>query len=123
MIGLNLISVNAWGLNNPHKRTTVLEFLRNKRIDFAMIQETHLLSKDSSRLANKFYHSIAISAAATKCRGVMVLCKRKLKFDVIDSWADDAGRIAMPKSIWTGKTLHISLLMPLTYLMPFSMTY
>lgn len=105
MTALNLISVNARGLNNPHKRTTVLDFLHNKRIDFAMIQETHLLSKDSSRLANKFYHPIAISSAATKCRGVVVLCKRKLKFDVIDSWADDAGRIAIAKIRMEGKNI------------------
>ena len=27
----------------------------------------------------------------------MVLCERKLKFDVIDSWADDAGQIVIAK--------------------------
>uniref|UniRef100_A0A8C4FAX9 Uncharacterized protein n=1 Tax=Dicentrarchus labrax TaxID=13489 RepID=A0A8C4FAX9_DICLA len=88
---LNLISVNARGLNNPHKRTTVLEFLRKKNIDFAMIQESHLWCKDVGRLASKFYHPIATSSAATKCKGVMVLCKCKLKLDVIDSWMMQVG--------------------------------
>ena len=82
MTALNLISVNARGLNIPHKRTTVLDFLRKKNIDFAMIQESHLLSKDAGRLANKLNHPIATSSASTKCRGVMVLCERKLKFDM-----------------------------------------
>lgn len=84
MTALNLISVNARGLNIPHKRTTLLEFLCKKNIDFAMIQESHLLSKDAGQLANKVYHPIATSSSATKCKGVIVLCKRKLKFDVID---------------------------------------
>ncbi len=52
MTALNLISVNARGLNIPHKTTTVLEFLRKKNIDFAMIQESHLLCKDVSRPAH-----------------------------------------------------------------------
>lgn len=82
MTALNLISINARGLNIPLKRTTVLEFLRKTNIDFAMIQESHLLCKDVGRLANTFYHPIATSSAATKCKGVMVLCKRKLKFDL-----------------------------------------
>lgn len=90
MTALNLISVSARGLNIPHKRTTVLDFLHRENVDFDMIQESHLLCKDSGRLANKFYHPIATSSATTKCKGVMVLCKRKLKFDIIDSWADDA---------------------------------
>ena len=82
---ISLILVNARGLNIPHKRTTVLEFLRMKNIDFAMIKESHLLCKDAGRLANKIYHPIATSSAATKFKGVMVLCRWKLKFDVIDS--------------------------------------
>lgn len=105
MTALKFISVNARGLNISHKRTTVLEFLRKKNIDFALIQESHLLSKDAGRLANKLYHPIATSSAVTKCKGVMVLCKRKLKFDLIDSWSDDAGRIAIAKIRMDGKNI------------------
>ncbi len=35
----------------------------------------------------------------------MVLCKRKLKFDMIDSWADDGGRIAIAKIRMDGKNI------------------
>uniref|UniRef100_A0A3Q1CUL9 exodeoxyribonuclease III n=1 Tax=Amphiprion ocellaris TaxID=80972 RepID=A0A3Q1CUL9_AMPOC len=105
MTALNFISVNARGLNIPHKRTTVLEFLRRENVDFAMIQESHLLRRDTGWLANKHYHPIASSSAATKSKGVMVLCKRKLKFDFIDSLADDAGRIAIAKICMDGKNI------------------
>lgn len=47
MTVLNVILVNASGLNIPYERTTVLEFLCEKDIDFAMIQELHLLHKDA----------------------------------------------------------------------------
>ena len=55
------------------------------------------MCKDAGRLANKLYHPIATSSAISKSKGVMVLCERKLKFDVIDSWADDAGQIVIAK--------------------------
>ena len=73
MTALNLISVNARGLNIPHKTTMLLEFSCKKNIDFAMIQESHLLCKDAGRLANKLYHPIATSSAVSKSKGVMVL--------------------------------------------------
>ena len=123
MTALSLISVNARGLTILHKRTSVLELLRKKNIDFAMIQESHLLCKDVGRLANKIYHPIATSSAATKSKGVMVLCKHKLKFDAIGSWVDDGGRIAIAKICMDGKTLHLFPLMLPMCLMSLSTNY
>lgn len=117
---LNLISFNARSLNTPRKRTTVLDFCKKKNLDFAMIQESHLMQKDASRLNNKFYHSLATSSTATKCRGVMVLCKRKLKFESIGSWADDNGRIAIAKIQMDGKNIaFISAYAPTHIMLPF----
>lgn len=98
MTALNLISVNARGRNIPHKRTAVLECFA---LDFAMIQESHLLWKSVSWLTNKYYHPIA----AVKSKGVMIQCKCKLKFDMIDSWADGAGGIAIAKICMDGKNI------------------
>ena len=43
----------------------------------------------------------------------MVLCKRKLKFDMIDSWTDNAGRMAIAKIRMNGKNIaHISAYAP-----------
>lgn len=68
MTDLNLISINARGLNIPHKRTTNLESLSKKNVDFAMVQESRFLRKDAGRFANKFYHPTAFSSASTKPR-------------------------------------------------------
>lgn len=46
-----------------------------------MIPESRLLVKDAGRFANKYYHSIATSSAATKCKRVMIVNKCKLKFE------------------------------------------
>uniref|UniRef100_A0A3Q3AK35 Endonuclease/exonuclease/phosphatase domain-containing protein n=1 Tax=Kryptolebias marmoratus TaxID=37003 RepID=A0A3Q3AK35_KRYMA len=116
MVALNLISINARGLNTPHEGTIILEFLRKKNMHFATIQESHLMHKDAGRMANKFYHPIATSSATTKYKGVMVLCKCNLKFNLIGSWADDAGRIAIAKICMEGKNIaFISAYAPNTY--------
>lgn len=111
---LNFVSINAKGLNISHKRATILDFFRKKKVDFAMVQESHFLSKDVRRFANKFYHSIASSSASTKTGGVMVVCKRSLKFDLIGSWSDTEGRIAVAKIQMDGRSL-VSAYAPNTF--------
>lgn len=107
MANLNFISINVRGLNTPQKRTIVLDFLRKRNVDDAMIQESHLRSADVGRFANKVYHTIASSSASTKSKGVMVVCKRYLKFSLIEAWSDKEGRIAIAKICING--MHIAL--------------
>lgn len=66
MTNLNTLVWNTGGLNAPHKRTSVLGLLRRKKVDIALLSETHLLKADVRRLADKFYHVIASSSASTK---------------------------------------------------------
>lgn len=88
---LSILVWNCDGLNIPHKRTSVLTLLKRRRIDIALLQETHLLKKDSARMANRFYHTIAASSADSKSRGVAIVCKCNLKIKVLDTWAHNNG--------------------------------
>lgn len=101
MTDLNILSFNVRGANTPHKRTSILEFLRRKSIDFALIQESHL-RQQANRLANKHYRVLASSAATSKSKGVAVLARRRLKFDFLDCWTDDTGRISIAKIRFEG---------------------
>ena len=94
------LSVLVWscdGLNTPHKRASVLTLLHWRNIDLALLQETHLLSRDSGRIANRTYHTIVSSSAESKGKGVAIVCKGNLKMKVLDVWADTTGRIAVAK--------------------------
>ena len=84
MANLNILVSNTGGLNAPHKRTSVLGLLRRKKVDLALLSETHLLKTDAGRLADKFYHVIASSSASTTIRGVIVVAKRNLNIKVLD---------------------------------------
>lgn len=70
-----------------------------------MIQESHLLREDAARFANRLYHRIVFSAAPTKTKGVMIVCRRKLKFDLIGSWTDKEGRLAIAKIRLDGQNI------------------
>lgn len=94
---LSVLVWNCDGLNIPHKRTSVLPFLHRWKIDLALLQETHLISKDSGHMANRFYHTIASSSAESKSKGVAIVCKRNLKIKVLDVWADTTGRMTIAK--------------------------
>ena len=105
MTDLNILSFNVRGANIPHKRTSILEFLRKKSIDFALIQESHLLQQQANRLANRHYRVLVTSAAASKSKGVAILAKRRLKFDFLGGWSDDTGRISIAKIRFEGKMI------------------
>lgn len=102
---LSVLVWNCDGLNIPHKRTSVLTLLKRRRIDVALLQETHLLKKDSGRMANKFYHTIASSSADSKSRGVAIVCRRNLKIKTLDTWSDNNGRITMAKVEMYGRKI------------------
>ena len=70
------------------------------RVSTAFLQEMHLLSRDSGRMDNRFYQTIASSASSSvesKSKGAAIVYKRNLKIKVLDVWADTAGRLAVVK--------------------------
>ncbi len=55
MTDLNILSCNINGLNGPHKLTGFLDFLRRRKIDIVLVQESHLKEEDIHRCNNKLY--------------------------------------------------------------------
>lgn len=73
----------------PVKRVRCLDFLRKKRIHFAILQEMHLKKQDVHRFQNKFYKILSFSCAPNKTKGVLLLADRKLNLHV-DELGDDS---------------------------------
>lgn len=96
-VKLNILTLNVRGLNNPVKRVAILDFLRKQRVNVAFLQETHLVKKDINRISNRYYRVIASSSAVNKSKGVAILCQRNLRFRLLDSWADNKGRVSVSK--------------------------
>lgn len=50
-----------------------------------------------NRPSNKFFRVIAYSLAINKTKGVAIICRRNLHFELLGTWSDNEGRIAIAK--------------------------
>ena len=73
-----ILLFNVRGLNSPYKRSKVLDFLRRKKIDIALIHKTHLKPDDVSRVQNYYYKPIVASTDGSRTKGVMILMRRSI---------------------------------------------
>lgn len=71
--------------------------MQKQRINIAFLQETHLVKSDTNHMSNCFFHVLACSSASNKSKGVAIICQRNLCFKVLDTWADNKGRITVAK--------------------------
>ena len=66
-----VMSFNVRGLNSPYKRSKILDFLRRKKVDIALLQETHLKPDDVNRFQNRFYKPMVAAPDGTAADGKM----------------------------------------------------
>lgn len=100
---VTVLSWNVRGLNSPSKRVCCLDILRRKRIDIALLQESHLLHTDVARMSNKYFKVAAYSSAKKKHNGTLIILRRKLNISILHTGADTSGRISHITVIIGGK--------------------
>ena len=116
MANLNIFCCNLKGLNCPNKRVACLDLLARNKIDLAMIQETHLLKDDVSRLENNLYKVCASASAPNKTKGVIILIRKTLQINIIGKGCDEDGRVAFIKCTYNDrKVAFINVYAPNTY--------
>ena len=90
---LEIISVNARGLNSIEKRTKLYDWLRDIKEDIVFLQETHYVEKNelkyNSRWFGKSIHNFSNSAYS---RGVTILFRKDLNVDIINIHKSADGR-------------------------------
>lgn len=89
-----IMSFNVRGLNTPNKRSQVLDYLRRKKTDIALLQECHLKLEDSSKVLNHFYKSVVVSADGTWTKGVLILTRRSINTSIDKTGSDKKGHLA-----------------------------
>ena len=102
MANLTIISWNVGGINDLHKRTSCLDILKRKKVDLAMLQETHIMIQDINSLENDYFKVVSNSSADNKTRGVSILVRRSLKFQNLGKGNDPDGRTAYLKTSISG---------------------
>ena len=93
MSKLNIVPVNARGLNTKEKRIKFYSWLKDSKIDIAFLQETHYIKKNEN-LYNCFWFgkSIHCFSDSSHSRGVSVLLKDGLDIEILDVHISNDGR-------------------------------
>ena len=86
------MSFNVRGLNSPYKRSKILDFLRRKKVDITLLQETHLKPDDVNRFQNRFYKPMVAATDGTGTKGTLILMRRGINLTVEKTGSDNCGR-------------------------------
>lgn len=102
MVNLTVISWNIGGINASYKLTSCLDILNRKRVDVALIQETHIMRQDINRLENTCFKVVAYSSAENKTKGVAILVRKNLKYHFLGWGNDSEWRTAFANMVISG---------------------
>lgn len=91
-----IIYNNNNGINDLSKRK-VLNFLRNHKIDIALLQETHLTNAEHARLTRQWQGQTFYSSFTSQSRGVAKLIGKNVPLQVDNVEKDKQGRYLILK--------------------------
>ncbi|OCT62698.1 hypothetical protein XELAEV_18043786mg [Xenopus laevis] len=111
---LNVISLNANGLNSPKKRILLSSELRHLKAQVAFVQETHFKISSVPRWSNKYFPDIHSSIPQrNKTKGVAILFGRNFNFKVLSTKKDPNGRFVFVKgTLGTQKLTFANIYLP-----------
>lgn len=89
---LNILSLNAKGLNHPAKRHSLWLTAEKMQSDILCIQETHLLPSSTTLCTNSKFPQIYHATYSTKKRGVLIAIKKDVDFHLLQCISDPNGR-------------------------------
>ena len=92
---LTIVSFNVNGLRNNLKRKTIFHFLKMKKFDFILLQETHSNHTDEKLWKCEWGGDIFHSHGTNHCNGVAILVKKSLKYEQTATYIDQTGRILL----------------------------
>lgn len=92
---LRIISYNVNGLKNPIKRKKNLHQVKKEMVDITFIQESHLNASEHEKLGKLSASKVFYSSHKSPRRGVVILIRNHITFQVEKVLSDNAGRYVM----------------------------
>ncbi len=89
---LTFATWNANGMGSQVKRGKVFAHLKSLSADIIFLQETHIKPSDQCRLKSKWFSDVYQSTFSSEARGVAILLKKNVLFQLSDFTTDPAGR-------------------------------
>lgn len=97
---LQICTYNVNGMNDVIKRRKIFTALKYANVDVALLQETHATDKTVQLWQSEWGGRIYASNGDTNVKGVMILCKRNLQYEVVRVETDQEGRIIVMELIF-----------------------
>ena len=88
---IKVLSANCQGLRNTQKLDDILTYLKEKKINIACLQDTHLLESDIPLLKKFWKGDIFISGHKSNSRGVAILLSSNFEYQVLSFKKDTGG--------------------------------
>jgi len=90
---LNLITYNAKGLDDFEKRRSVFVWLKELKADIIFLQESHSHKNKEKAWKREWGADIIFAHGESNARGVCILLKENLNYEIINKQKDKWGRI------------------------------
>nr|CAB3264543.1 pol-like protein [Phallusia mammillata] len=85
-------SFNVSGIRDPIKRKSIFKFIREKKFQIVLIQETHCSDRDEKLWQLEWGGEVVWSHGTNRSKGVAILFSRNLSYLKTDLMADPDGR-------------------------------
>jgi exonuclease III len=92
----SVLSFNVRGLNDLRKRTSIFTWLQ-KQADIIFLQETYSSKESETLWANEWGGKVLYAHGSKHSRGVMILFKKELDFDIQSVKCDYNGRFILAR--------------------------
>ena len=117
MVGSNLafklISLNARGIRSFEKRKAVLGWLLKQKIDLCFLPETYSTKEVENIWKKQWKGQMLFSHGSEHSRGVLILIKNNLEFELISVRSDEEGRfIFLEAFVQDQKFLFVNIYAP-----------
>ena len=80
MASLKIASLNCQGIADPKKRRDIFQYLRNKKFDLYLLQDTHFDNKMVKRIIMEWGYECFIAPYSTQSRGVAILFNNTFEY-------------------------------------------
>ena len=92
MTTIKLCSFNVRGLNEKKKRRDIFAYLKRKKFDICLLQETHCTKEQENIWQNEWGYRAYFSNCTGNSRGVIILVNNTFKYDLHSMLSDTEGR-------------------------------
>ena len=97
-----LLSLNARGIRDFHKRKAIFTWIKKQKVDIAFLQETYSSREIENQWKFQWLGKMLFSHGTTHSKGVLILFSSDLQIDIKNVQGDSEGRYIFVEALVQG---------------------